>query len=61
VPAAGAPKATKLLQMPASAAEIEGSFYAKAVDYVDGRFYISTTLLTGVDDAKEKLMLAFGK
>jgi hypothetical protein len=61
VPAAGAPKATKLLQMPASAAEIEGSFYAKAVDYVDGRFYISSTRLTGVDDAKEKLMLAFGK
>ena len=33
----------------------------KAVDYVDGRFYISTTRLTGNDEAKEKLMLAFGK
>jgi hypothetical protein len=62
VPTTGSgPKATKLLQMPASAAEIEGSFYSKAVDYVGGRFYISTTLLTGVDDAKEKLMLAYGK
>ncbi|WP_405894333.1 PQQ-binding-like beta-propeller repeat protein [Streptomyces sp. NBC_00104] len=54
-------QATKLIQMPASAAEIESSFYSKAIDYVDGRFYISTTLLNGVDDAKEKLMLAYGK
>ncbi|MER6157248.1 PQQ-binding-like beta-propeller repeat protein [Streptomyces sp. NPDC001868] len=54
-------KATKLIQMPASAAEIESSFYSKAIDYVGGRFYISTTLLNGVDDAKEKLMLAYGK
>ena len=44
-----------------SAAEIESAFYSKAVDYVDGRFYISTTRLTGNDDAKEKLMLAYGK
>ncbi|MGW0846460.1 outer membrane protein assembly factor BamB family protein [Streptomyces sp. NPDC002787] len=54
-------KATELLRMPASAAEIESSFYSKAVDYVDGRFYISSTLLNGADDAKEKLMLAYGK
>ncbi|MEI5522654.1 PQQ-binding-like beta-propeller repeat protein [Streptomyces brasiliscabiei] len=57
----GSPKATKVIQMPASAAGIESSFYAKAVDYVDGRFYISTTLLNGADDAKEKLMLAYGE
>ncbi|MFF6781561.1 PQQ-binding-like beta-propeller repeat protein [Streptomyces sp. NPDC012510] len=54
-------KTTELLRMPASAAEIESSFYSKAIDYVDGRFYISSTLLSGVDDAKEKLMLAYGK
>jgi hypothetical protein len=61
-PTTGAkPKVTKLLQMPDSAAKIESSFYSKAIDYVDGRFYISTTLLTGVDESKEKLMLAYGK
>ncbi|UUU33324.1 PQQ-binding-like beta-propeller repeat protein [Streptomyces sp. CA-210063] len=54
-------KATKLLQLPASAAKIESTFYREAVDYVDGRFYISNTLLNGADDAKEKLMLAYGK
>ncbi|UUU22727.1 outer membrane protein assembly factor BamB family protein [Streptomyces sp. DSM 40750] len=54
-------KATKLMQLPASAAKIESTFYGEAVDYVDGRFYISNTLLNGVDDAKEKLMLAYGK
>ncbi|MFF1623865.1 PQQ-binding-like beta-propeller repeat protein [Streptomyces sp. NPDC058272] len=54
-------KATKLLQMPQGTADIENGFFSKAVDYVDGRFYISTTRLTGNDDAKEKLMLAYGK
>ena len=52
---------TKLLQNPQGTADIESGFYSKAVDYVDGRFYISTTRLTGNDEAKEKLMLAFGK
>ena len=52
---------TKLLQNPQGTADIENGFYSKAVDYVDGRFYISTTRLTGTDEAKEKLMLAFGK
>ncbi|WP_200308610.1 outer membrane protein assembly factor BamB family protein [Streptomyces adelaidensis] len=54
-------KATTLLQMPASAAKIEGGFYSKAIDYVDGRFYLSTSLLSGNDESKEKLMLAYGK
>ncbi|WP_149829269.1 PQQ-binding-like beta-propeller repeat protein [Streptomyces tailanensis] len=53
-------QATKLLQMPASAAEIESDFYSKALDYVGGRFYLSTTQLTGNDESKEKLMLAYG-
>ncbi|MGW1069236.1 outer membrane protein assembly factor BamB family protein [Streptomyces aureus] len=51
----------KLLQNPAGTAAIESGFYSKAVDYVDGRFYISTTRLTGNDQTKEKLMLAYGK
>ncbi|WP_338897802.1 PQQ-binding-like beta-propeller repeat protein [Streptomyces sp. TG1A-60] len=54
-------KATTLLRMPASAAKIEDGFYSKAIDYVDGRFYLSTARLTGNDEAKEKLMLAYGK
>ena len=51
----------KLLQNPQGTADIENSFFSKALDYVDGRFYISTTRLTGKDESKEKLMLAFGK
>ncbi|MEV5550156.1 PQQ-binding-like beta-propeller repeat protein [Streptomyces sp. NPDC052309] len=51
----------KLLQNPQGAADIENGFYSKAIDWVDGRFYISTTRLTGNDDTKEKLMLAYGK
>ncbi|MEV0485963.1 PQQ-binding-like beta-propeller repeat protein [Streptomyces sp. NPDC050508] len=52
---------TKLLQMPAATAQIESSFFSRDIDYVDGRFYISSTRLTGNDDTKEKLMLAYGK
>jgi hypothetical protein len=51
----------KLLQNPAGTAEIENGFFSKDVDWVDGRFYISTTRLSGNDSAKEKLMLAYGK
>ncbi|MFJ8634145.1 PQQ-binding-like beta-propeller repeat protein [Streptomyces sp. NPDC093568] len=51
----------KLLQNPASAADIENGFFSKAYDYVDGRFYLSSTRLSGNDEAKEKLMLAYGK
>ncbi|MER5181808.1 PQQ-binding-like beta-propeller repeat protein [Streptomyces sp. NPDC002896] len=58
---AGSHTPKKLLQNPQSTARIENGFYSKAIDYVDGRFYISTTRLTGNDDSKEKLMLAFGK
>ncbi|MEV7347198.1 PQQ-binding-like beta-propeller repeat protein [Streptomyces sp. NPDC093544] len=54
-------KTTKLLQNPQGTADIESGFYSKAIDYVDGRFYISTTRLTGTGDEKEKLMLAFGE
>jgi outer membrane protein assembly factor BamB len=62
IPTAGAAHTpVKLLQNPEGAADVEGGFYSKTVDWVDGRFYISTTRLTGNDDAPEKLMLAFGK
>ncbi|MFI8189831.1 PQQ-binding-like beta-propeller repeat protein [Streptomyces sp. NPDC085946] len=50
-----------LLQNPQGAADIENGFFSKDVDWVDGRFYLSTTRLTGNDESKEKLMLAYGK
>ncbi|WP_043684857.1 outer membrane protein assembly factor BamB family protein [Streptomyces xylophagus] len=62
VPTTGSSRTTtKLLQMPAATAQIESSFYSRDIDYVDGRFYISSTRLNGNDDTKEKLMLAYGK
>ncbi|MFF5959907.1 outer membrane protein assembly factor BamB family protein [Streptomyces luteogriseus] len=57
----GSHKPSKLLQNPEGAADIEDSFFSKDIDWVDGRFYISTTRLSGNDDTKEKLMLAYGK
>ncbi|GGX17854.1 hypothetical protein GCM10010297_44040 [Streptomyces malachitofuscus] len=54
-------KPAKLMQNPQGVADIESSFFSKAIDWVDGRFYISTTRLTGNDESKEKLMLAYGK
>ncbi|EGX58081.1 hypothetical protein SZN_19465 [Streptomyces zinciresistens K42] len=51
----------KLLQNPAGAAEVENGFFSKTYAWVDGRFYLSSTRLSGRDDAKEKLILAFGK
>ncbi|MFF4564200.1 PQQ-binding-like beta-propeller repeat protein [Streptomyces sp. NPDC001435] len=52
---------TKLLQNPQGTAEIEDGFFDGAIEWADGRFYISSTRLNGNDDTKEKLMLAFGK
>ncbi|MEW1774753.1 PQQ-binding-like beta-propeller repeat protein [Streptomyces sp. NPDC086777] len=61
IPTAGAShRTTRLLQNPQHTADIEGGFYDGAVDWADGRFYLSSTRLTGSDDAKEKLMMAFG-
>ncbi|MER7717033.1 PQQ-binding-like beta-propeller repeat protein [Streptomyces flaveolus] len=51
----------KLLQNPQGAADVEDSFYSRDIDWADGRFYLSSTRLTGNDEAKEKLMLAYGK
>ncbi|MFE6619526.1 PQQ-binding-like beta-propeller repeat protein [Streptomyces sp. NPDC057740] len=57
----GSPKPTTLLKNPASASDVERGFFTKAFDWADGRFYLSSTRLTGNDAAKEKLILAFGK
>ncbi|MEU6538223.1 PQQ-binding-like beta-propeller repeat protein [Streptomyces sp. NPDC047000] len=51
---------TKLLQNPAATATIENTFFSRDVEWADGRLYISNVTLTGNDDSKEKLMLAFG-
>ncbi|MBL1082080.1 PQQ-binding-like beta-propeller repeat protein [Streptomyces actinomycinicus] len=53
-------KTTGLLQNPAGAADVENTFYDGIVDWVDGRFYISSGRLSGDDDSKEKLIMAFG-
>ncbi|MEU6660685.1 PQQ-binding-like beta-propeller repeat protein [Streptomyces sp. NPDC046821] len=60
VAASGSHTPKTLLQNPAGTAEIESGFYSKAIDYVDGRFYISTTRLSGNIKGQEKLMLAYG-
>lgn len=49
-----------LLQHPKGTSRIESGFYSKDVDYVDGRFYISTTNIMRTT-TQAKLMLAYGK
>ncbi|MFH8800583.1 PQQ-binding-like beta-propeller repeat protein [Streptomyces sp. NPDC017936] len=62
IPVAGSAHTPKtLLQMPESTIAVENGFSSRDIAWVDGRFYISSTRLTGNDDAKEKLMLAYGK
>lgn len=51
----------KLLQNPEGTAEIENGFFRKNIDWVGGRFFISSAQLNGSDEAEEKLMMAFGK
>jgi hypothetical protein len=51
---------TKLLQNPQGTAEIEDTFFDSLVDWADGRFFISTGRLSGSDQSKEKLIMAFG-
>lgn len=61
-PTGGAPKV--LLQNPESTAEIENSFYDSELDYVDGRFYVTSSRVSATDDKAEmqtKTMMAFGK
>ncbi|MEU3778581.1 PQQ-binding-like beta-propeller repeat protein [Streptomyces sp. NPDC032472] len=60
IPAAGG-EPTVLLRNPSGvSAPIESSFYQPKIDYVDGRLYISSALLSakGTD---EKLLMVFGK
>lgn len=57
----GSHKPAELMRNPQGVADIENGFFSKDIDWVDGRFYISTTRLTGNDESKEKLMLAYGK
>ncbi|MFF5184046.1 PQQ-binding-like beta-propeller repeat protein [Streptomyces sp. NPDC000345] len=52
---------TTLLQLPESTIDIEDGFYDGDRAWVDDRLYLSSTQLTGEDDGKEKLMLAYGK
>ncbi|MFI1062965.1 PQQ-binding-like beta-propeller repeat protein [Streptomyces spororaveus] len=60
IPAAGGTP-TALLRHPSGvSAQIESTFYSPKVDYVDGRFLISTTRLTA-QDKDEKLLMVFGK
>ncbi|MFF8973196.1 PQQ-binding-like beta-propeller repeat protein [Streptomyces sp. NPDC014995] len=62
IPTAGsAHTPTTLLQLPESTIDLEDGFFSRDTAWVDGRFYLSSTRLTGKDDSKEKLMLAYGK
>ncbi|MEW1927440.1 PQQ-binding-like beta-propeller repeat protein [Streptomyces sp. NPDC088360] len=61
IPISGSHKPKTLLKNPGGISEIENGFFSKTVDYVDGRFYISTTRLSGSAKGQEKLMLAYGK
>lgn len=62
VPTTGASHTpVKLLQNPKGTAQIESGFYSRDIAWADGRFYLSTTRLTGNDSAQEKLMIVYGK
>ncbi|MFI2204435.1 PQQ-binding-like beta-propeller repeat protein [Streptomyces sp. NPDC020192] len=61
IPVGGASHApAKLLQNPSGTAEIEDTFYDGVIDWADGRFFISSGRLSGSDQSKEKLIMAFG-
>ncbi|MEV4337543.1 PQQ-binding-like beta-propeller repeat protein [Streptomyces sp. NPDC049590] len=61
VPAAGsAHRTTTLLHNPRGAAGVEGAFYDGVLDWSGGRLFVSAGRLSGDDDSKEKLIMAFG-
>ncbi|GGW15265.1 hypothetical protein GCM10018980_39600 [Streptomyces capoamus] len=61
VPVAGSSHpVTRLLQNPQGAADAENTFYDGVVDWTGGRLFVSAGRLSGDDDAKEKLVMAFG-
>ncbi|WP_416973917.1 PQQ-binding-like beta-propeller repeat protein [Streptomyces sp. 4F14] len=62
IPTAGAAHTPSTLrQLPASTAKIENGFTSRDMAWLDGRFYLSSTRITGKDDTRQKLMLAYGK
>ncbi|MFD0393707.1 hypothetical protein ACFQ3Z_20115 [Streptomyces nogalater] len=61
VPVAGSSHGTTaLLRNPRGAAGVENTFYDGVVDWSGGRLFISSGRLSGDDDSKEKLIMAFG-
>lgn len=61
-PTGGEPRV--LLKNPQSTSEIESSFYDTELDYVGGRFYVTSSRVSATDDKAEmetKTMMAFGK
>ncbi|MFF5472892.1 PQQ-binding-like beta-propeller repeat protein [Streptomyces achromogenes] len=61
VPTAGSSHtATALLRNPRGAAGVENTFYDGVLDWTGGRLFISAGRLSGDDDSKEKLIMAFG-
>ncbi len=61
VPTAGSSHRTSaLLRNPRGAADVEGTFYDGVLDWTGGRLFISADRLSGDDDSKEKLIMAFG-
>ncbi|MEV6804414.1 PQQ-binding-like beta-propeller repeat protein [Streptomyces sp. NPDC051129] len=52
--------AAALLRNPRGAAGAENTFYDGVVDWTGGRLFISSGRLSGDDDSKEKLIMAFG-
>ncbi|MFJ3642490.1 PQQ-binding-like beta-propeller repeat protein [Streptomyces sp. NPDC090108] len=57
----GSHRPVTLLRNPAGTAEIEDSFFDGDTEWSGGRFFISSSRLTGNDESQEKLMMAFGK
>ncbi|WP_329101242.1 outer membrane protein assembly factor BamB family protein [Streptomyces sp. NBC_01439] len=60
IPAAGGTPTTLLRHPSGPSAPVESTFFSPKVDYVDGRFFISTYRLLA-QDTEEKLLMAFGK
>ncbi|MFF4711431.1 PQQ-binding-like beta-propeller repeat protein [Streptomyces eurythermus] len=61
VPTAGSSHGTTaLLRNPRGAAGVENTFYDGVLDWTGGRLFISAGRLSGDDDSKEKLIMAFG-
>ncbi|MEU9145874.1 PQQ-binding-like beta-propeller repeat protein [Streptomyces sp. NPDC048349] len=60
IPAGGGTPTVVLRHPSGPASEVESTFYAPEIDYVDGRFFISTIRLLA-QGKDEKLLMVFGK